>query len=206
MLQSENRRLLSCILIVVSWHCMSSSFVPASLVHSVHFYDHDEALIRRLRGVINAGLQLGNSVLIVATEDHRKQLTRELEKWHVNVRTAIRDGHLFMFDAAEALALFMRDGRPNRNRFLESIGRFIEDAKQASHSPHQGLTVFGEMVAVLWLRGERDAALELERMWNELLERGGFHLHCAYPRNVAGEQESAVEICGLHSHVVMSRA
>ena len=42
------------------------------------------------------------------------------------------------------------------------------------------LRAYGEMVDVLWRRGEKSAALRLEELWNELQARRSFTLLCAY--------------------------
>ena len=178
-----------------------SSAVPS--VHSVHFYDSHEALIDRLRGVVSAGLVIGNSVLIVATEDHRNQLIRALQLLDVDVRECARQNRFTMCDAEEMLSKFMVKGLPDPALFLSSVGTLLAEAKRSARSEEQGLVVFGEMVAVLWEKGNRAGALALEKLWNDLLNERAFHLHCAYPRaHFAQDEAGMVNVCESHSHIL----
>ena len=172
-------------------------------VHSVQFYDSHEALIDRLCGIASSGLLVGNSILIVATEQHREQLIAALYKLEVDVRDYAREGRFTMCDAEELLAEFMVDGLPDPELFASAVQNLLADAKNAARSKDQGLVVFGEMVAVLWDEGNRVGALALERLWNDLLNQSAFHLHCAYPRVLFSQDEAGIfNICESHSHVV----
>jgi hypothetical protein len=64
---------------------------------------------------------------------------------------------------------------------------------------------YGEMVDVLWQRGERDAAIRLEEFWNDLARLQTFCLLCAYyidhldPAAYAGPLEC---VCKVHTHLI----
>jgi hypothetical protein len=172
-------------------------------VHSVQFYDDHETLIDRLCGIACSGLLIGNSVVIVATQDHRSQLIESLGRLEVEVRTFAREGRFTMIDADELLSAFMRDGIPEPELFRAVVGTLLNDSKRAAKSPDQGLTVFGEMVAVLWEQGNEAGALALERLWNQLMDDVTFHLHCAYPKSLVLQDSKGVQsICDTHSHVL----
>ncbi len=178
-----------------------STALPA--VHSVHFYETHEALIDRLCSVVSSGLLIGNSVLIVATKPHREQLVSALARLEVDTRKYARDDRFAMCDAQEVLSAFMVDGFPDPKLFLKSVGKLVAEAKMAAGSKDQGLTVFGEMVSVLWEKGNKQGALALERMWNDLLNEKAFHLHCAYPRDLFGQDGAGIlNICESHSHIL----
>lgn len=175
-------------------------------VHSVHIYDEHSALISRLCGIVKSGLDIGNSVLIVATPAHREELVRQLRNSGVEVPAHARDGRFAMYDAKETLAAFMVNGHPDARLFAASVGRLLEDAKKKARSSEKGLTVFGEMVAVLWEDGRKTAALELEELWNDVLNDRAFHLHCAYPRWTFindGDDSGLAAVCHTHSHVLV---
>ncbi len=184
---------------------MSSSRLRSPAVHSVHFYDADEALIQRLQSVITSSVVAGNSILVIATDAHRSQLTVALKKRGLDIFRLENDGMLMFFNAHETLAQFMVNGLPDRERFLRSVGELVLSAKQAARNASRGLTAFGEMVAVLWEQGNQAGALQLEALWNDLLNDRIFHLHCAYPRALFAGAENAAAIqaiCDGHSHVV----
>jgi hypothetical protein len=143
-------------------------------VHSVHIYDEHSSLIKRLCGVVSSGLKIGNSVLIVATAHHRNELVKELSDAGTEVPQYAREGLFSMYDAQETLDTFMVNGMPDRKLFLHSVGCMLGPAKKNARSKDSGLTVFGEMVAVLWEQGEKQGALALEDLWNDL--------PCPFPR------------------------
>jgi hypothetical protein len=175
----------------------------AASVHSVQFYDSHEALIDRLCGVVSSGLLVGNSVLIVATQQHREQLIAALFKLDVDVCDFSRENRLAMYDAEELLATFMLDDMPDPELFRSSLDEVLGEVKKAFPGQVEGLVIFGEMVAVLWDQGNHAGALALEYLWNELLNERAFHLHCAYPRALFSKNEAGIfNICESHSHVV----
>lgn len=178
--------------------------MSTAIVHSVHFYDESAALVSRLCGIVGSALRIGNAVLIIASQPHRDGLVKALGEANLDVREHARQRRFAMFDAEEILATFMRNGRPRRERFMDSIGSLLKEAKSNSKAKDVGLTVFGEMVAVLWEQGKKAAAIELEELWNEALSNSAFHLHCAYPRasfaqNV--DEDFMAQVCRSHTHV-----
>lgn len=178
---------------------MSTQLPP---IHSVHVYEHDLDLITRLSAIVSTSLRLGDAVLIVATQDHRDQLVKQLETAGIDVRAAVRDGRYVMLDAREALSTFMQNGSPDPELFAAGIGVVLTQARANAKSKNQGLTVFGEMVAVLWAEGRHSAALALEEIWNNALADNTFHLHCAYPRDAFSDQAELRSVCEAHSHVL----
>ena len=152
-----------------------------------------------------SAVDVGNAIIIVATDEHRQQLRVALGQSGIDCGSLEADGRLQLLDSRELLNQFMVDGLPSRTQFFSTVGAIVRAAKQTSWNLQRGLTVFGEMVAVLWQEGNHAAALELEVLWNELLENGTFHLHCAYPKHFfGGGRDSALlrAICDGHSHVI----
>ena len=179
--------------------CTTSS---APALHSVHFYDNDDELLDRLRRLVASGLHAGNSVVLVTTEPHRLQLVSRLSSTGVDLATAARAGRLTLLDASDALSGFMREDRPDEVLFRQSIGSILDTARKASRT--RALTVFGEMVSVLWQDGHKEAALQLETLWNSAISERAFHLHCAYPRRYFTWDEDGEtrlqQICAAHTH------
>ena len=111
-----------------------------------------------------------------------------------------------ILDADEALGEFMDAVGPNRDRFLVRFGTAIRRAEAAAMRKGP-VVVFGEMVAVLWAQKRYDAAIRLEKLWNELALTHAFYLCCAYPASeFQGELQSEpyATICAEHSNVVSS--
>jgi hypothetical protein len=173
----------------------------APVVHSVYFYETEEALIQRLVGIATSALNTGNAALMVVTLEHAEQLAQLLSpRLFRNMQDMTR---LTVVDADATLQRFMVNGMPDRELFLKAITALVDEASIPAEHTDGSLTVFGEMVAVLWGRGQKEAALELERLWNEALASGRFFLHCAYPKShfmYETDQSAFISICEQHSH------
>jgi hypothetical protein len=99
----------------------------------------------------------------------------------------------------------MVDGMPDAQLFDQSVGVILTESRRKAIGKDQGLTVFGEMVAVLWDQGNREGAIALEELWNDVLNDRSFHLHCAYPRSAFSGADSGMDsICQNHSHVLVA--
>jgi len=160
-------------------------------------------MIARLCGIASSSLHVGDAVLIIADQGHREELVRQLSSTGLNIRPHAREGRFTMLDTHATLDSFIGPNGIDYQRFMASVGVILSAAHNAARSRSQGLTVFGEMVAVLWSRGEKEAALKLENMWNDLLSDRAFHLHCAYPRSAFAAAEDEAAVCSAHSHLVM---
>ena len=173
-----------------------------SSVHSVHFYEDSTALISRLCAVVSSSLRTGDSVLIVATSKHRDLLTAALRSCGLDVREHARERRYSMLDASETLATFMRDGMPDAKLFAAVVGEILDEVRSGALARGKDLTVFGEMVAILWEEGKKQAALQLESLWNDTLSGRAFHLHCAYSRRSVLNNNDLAAIQHTHSHLM----
>jgi hypothetical protein len=62
--------------------------------------------------------------------------------------------------------------------------------------------IFGQMVDVLWQRGERNAAIQLEVLWNELAQTEAFSLLCGYAVGHFYKHAAFEQVCAQHSHIL----
>jgi anti-sigma regulatory factor (Ser/Thr protein kinase) len=135
----------------------------------------------------------------VATDEHRAALDGALRREGVDAEEQRAAGLLLTVDARATLDTILHDGVPDAARFVETASLLIE------HADHDGtpLRIFGEMVALLWELGDVAGALELEELWNDLLEERTFTLLCAYPTSALGDARlgDVSEVCALHSSV-----
>ncbi|HTV09676.1 MAG TPA: MEDS domain-containing protein [Candidatus Aquilonibacter sp.] len=175
--------------------------------HSVDFYANDAAFLDNLSDIIGSALKAGGVCLVIAAAPHRQGLAQRLRASGIDLSLAVRNNQYLLLDAEATLARFMVDGSPDRERFFTTFDPLLLDAK-ANLAPGVASPVaFGEMVALLWAEGNRDAALQLEQLWNELGRRHSFHLRCAYPRDgfSRGPDDAFfARICAEHNHVLSS--
>jgi hypothetical protein len=171
--------------------------------HFVQFYDKDAILEAAVSGFFAGALSKGDAAIMIATERHRNAIEEQLRLAGFDVPTLQASGHYIPFDAANTLSRFMVDGLPDRNLFTATIGTMMMRAAQNGRH----VRAFGEMVALLWAEGKRDAAMRLEDLWNELASTHSFALFCAYPLVEFRDGPSSmpfVHICKQHSRVISS--
>ena len=150
-----------------------------------------------LVGYIAEGLAKGESVIIIATPRHLSRLAHLLGNSGVDLMKPLAEDRYIALDAAVALSCFMVDETPNEEMFARLVGYLI---KRASKSGRH-VRAFGEMVALLWARGNQAATVRLEHLWNQYCRDCGFCLLCSYPK--AGftndPAKSVAEICAHHT-------
>lgn len=171
--------------------------------HAVQFYESDSNLIEVLAQELADALRSGDTVIMNATRKHRNAVRAELALRNVDLAAAMRVGRFRELDPAECLAKFMVHGTPDKDRFESVMGGVINHAGVAVKPGHR-LVMFGEMVALLWAEGRREATIRLEELCRDLGERYGLHLLCAYPIRAfdrAKYRRDFSNICGDHTHV-----
>lgn len=170
----------------------------AERAHCVQFYRSDDFLIESVGAFFEAGLGLGEAGVIIATPEHINALQQRLLARGFDLATAQAQGKFFALDAAETLHRFMVDGMPDRALFEQTLNPIFSAVGDVR------IRAFGEMVALLWAEGRQQAALELERLWNELALTHRFALLCGYPLHIFGaarQTESFAHVCDHHGVV-----
>jgi hypothetical protein len=174
--------------------------------HSVYIYAETHDLILHLSGIVTSSLVTGNSVVIVATGEHQRQLVDSLVTGGIDIPRYAQQGLYTMLDCEELLATFMVEDMPDADRFGASVPPIVQAAEERSRTASKGVTVFGEMVAVLAARGNHRAALRLEELWNECLDKVPFRLYCGYAKHVLQHESQEAAVCAAHSSVFTHRA
>jgi signal transduction histidine kinase len=175
--------------------------------HSVQFYEDDGFLAQTVADFFAGGLVSGQRAVAIATPEHRTAFAGALHERGLDVERACTNGQLLMLDAEDLLAAFMVGGHPDSMRFrramdgvLGSHARFGE--RSIGRKP---VLAYGEMVDLLWRRGNFEAAIRLEELWNEIANVYSFSLLCAYSlRTFVDDSHDASlrAICNQHTHVV----
>jgi len=168
--------------------------------HFVQFYDDDAILADSATRFVARGLVAGAACIVVATQAHRIQLEAGLKADGFDLDDAIRQGQYVPLDAPSLLAQLMVNGVLDLGRIEEIVWPVIARAKLR----YPRVYAFGEMVALLSEAGEHEAAIELEKLWDEVAGPHQLSMFCAYPRRVfpADDHEIVERICAHHSQVV----
>jgi PAS domain S-box-containing protein len=171
--------------------------------HVVQFYDDDAFLVETVARHISPTLGAQGAAIVIATKAHRDAINDELTLRAVDWKAASRQSRYFVLDAEETLARFMVGDEPDEARFRATVETVISRAEAANRSDMQ-VACFGEMVALLWARGYRQAAVRLEQLWNAIALQHSFALLCAYPlAHFQDEKHRRLffNICGEHTDV-----
>jgi CheY-like chemotaxis protein len=166
--------------------------------HEVQFYSDDSSFLASLGAFVSGSLKAGQRTVVVATESHREALQQYLCAQDFDFPTAIGQRLYIPVDAAEVLSTFMKSRGPNRQRFQATLGPLVA----CTGVQQKKVVVFGEMVALLCAEGKMTAALQLERLWNELLKGRNLSLRCAYPIVADIKKDRYADILSEHSAVL----
>ena len=172
--------------------------------HEVEFYSHELAFLENSALFVSAALSAGDTVIVFATEDHREGILQRLPAQGIDVGALLKEERYIALDAAESLAAFMDGEGYSRESFHSTIGSLLRRAQADARGRHKRVAVFGEMVAILCAQGKINAAIDLERFWNELAQKDSLQLRCAYPLTEELTGAPYALICAEHSAVVSS--
>jgi MEDS: MEthanogen/methylotroph, DcmR Sensory domain len=164
--------------------------------HFARLYQETEPLAGAVAEYVGAGLRQGEAAVVIATQQHRAAILVKL-----GGKKALDEGGLKLLDAERTLERFMENGMPQWQAFHEIIGGLIAELRLQ----YPTVRAYGEMVDVLWQRGERAAAIRLEEFWNELGRLQTFSLLCGYRMDPLASEayDGPLEsVCGAHTHLI----
>lgn len=172
----------------------------ASTDHLVQIYDNANTFLNTLGRFAASGFVAGDAVIIIATAEHLAALEMRLQLTGLDINTLKMINQYIPVNAKDALAKFMVNDAPDEKLFKDFVSSLIIRARKKSGR----IRAFGEMVAILWEQGNKNATIELEQMWNRFCQLEAFCLFCAYPKKGFSEDagESLQHICTTHSKVI----
>jgi orotate phosphoribosyltransferase len=174
--------------------------------HFVRFYDDSDTLLDEVASFLERALRARGRGIVIATGAHADALRRRLDELaRAEGRAPPPSSDIAWLDAETTLTRLMAGGWPDRARFEYEIGRVVAEACAGGTPVH----AFGELVALLCARGRYDAALHLERLWNELARKLDFSLFCAYPWTLFPAADVAHvfrQVCAEHDHACADAA
>ena len=170
--------------------------------HVAQLYGSESDFLDNLTHFLGVALEEGKAALVVATEAHRQGVLPRLEDRGLDIATAISQSRYIALDAEEALEAIMTDGLPDRARFLDVMNFLVASASSAPVGPPSGIVVYGECAPLLWAQGEPEAAIRVEQLCNEVVDKYGVQILCSYPLNCfesEGDKQILKRICAEHS-------
>ena len=176
---------------------------PRPRDHIVQLYQEKAFLNRAVCRFVGAGLANGEGIILVSTGPHWTGFDAYLEGEGVNVRAARKRGQLTVVDADELLPRFMRNAMPDPDIFPGVFEDVVEAARDAGG--YQKVRVWGEMVNVLWERGDVDASMNLEDQFDQLIKKRDIAVFCSFLMDNFNDDVHARMLPRLgtnHSHLI----
>ena len=147
--------------------------------HIVQLYQDQDFLGRAVCRFGGAALANGESFLLAATLTHWNAWRTRLEAQGVDVEAAQERGQMTVLDAEQLLSRFMRDGMPHPPTFLGLAVDIVGQARAGGRYPR--VRWWGEMVNVLWERGNVTASMKLEDLFDQYVaKKDGVAIACGF--------------------------
>ncbi len=172
--------------------------------HEVRFYSDHTALLNGLAQFIKTELFEGNAVIVLATKAHQNLLIQGLQAADPNFGSALQQGRYLPMDVDETLATFMVDGVLDVARFRKESEKLVDTAARAAIGKHPRVAACGECASELWCRGNPDAAIAVEHLWDQIARERNVKICCGYVlSDLQRERELRIyeRICAEHSAV-----
>jgi CheY-like chemotaxis protein len=148
--------------------------------HAMQLHRYGSAFLDGAAEFFHLALQRGDATCLIGTELVRQGVNERLRSRGWDVGGSSESERYRVVDAAEAIGRFMRGDDPDPDRIAEIAGELDQYRLEASEGPVKRLTIMGEMAALLGLRGNSRAVLQIERSWQRLTRGLPFLTLCYY--------------------------
>lgn len=183
------------------WRCLLNDAGPKD--HIVQLYQDEQFLNRAVCRFAAAALAHGEGVILVPTAAHWEAFCPRLEAEGVDIKAAQAQGQLTIVDADELLPRFMGETMPDAPLFLGLAGEVVGRARGGNRYPK--VRWWGEMVNVLWERGNAAASMALEDLFDQLAHEQEIAIFCSFLMdNFDGEVHTRMlpRLGQNHSHLI----
>jgi hypothetical protein len=171
--------------------------------HIVQLYQDQQFLNRAVCRFAAAAIANGEGVILVPTIAHWDAFRPRLESEGVDVKAAEKRGQLTIVDADNLLPTFMRDGMPDSPVFLGLAANVVSQAR--GDGRYQKVRWWGEMVNLLWERGDVAASMNLEDLFDKLAHEQDISIFCSFLMdNFDGDVHARMlpRLSENHSHLI----
>jgi MEDS: MEthanogen/methylotroph, DcmR Sensory domain len=171
--------------------------------HIVQLYQDEQFLNRAVCRFAAAALAHGEGVILVPTAAHWEAFCPRLEAEGVDIKAAQAKGQLTVVDADELLPRIMGERMPDAPLFLGLAGEEVARARGNNRYPK--VRWWGEMVNVLWERGNATASMALEDLFDQLAHEQEIAIFCSFLMdNFDGEVHTRMlpRLGENHSHLI----
>jgi DNA-binding NarL/FixJ family response regulator len=175
--------------------------------HAVEFHPDEHAYINSISGFVNVSLRHGDPVMLLATLPVRAQIAARLRAYGWSVGESGEYGPYRAANVDDAVSSILRGGRVDAGRVEELVAELDRFRIAAGDGPRARLTVVGDLSSQFLLSGNAAAAVEMERLWDELTCERPFLTVCGYSLPQFSDDARAdllSELCAHHQAIAHS--
>jgi hypothetical protein len=158
------------------WSALLAGAAPRD--HIVQLYQDQQFLNRAVCRFAAAAITNGEGLILVPTVAHWDAFRPRLEAEGVDLKAAEKRGQLTIVDADNLLPTFMRNGMPDSPVFVGLAANVIAQARGDGRYPK--VRWWGEMVNILWERGDVAASMNLEDLFDQLAHEQDIAIFCSF--------------------------
>ena len=184
-----------------AWDNILANVRPSD--HVVQLYQDQGFLNRAVCRFAAAALANGEGLILVPTVTHWNSFRPRLAAEGVDVEAAQQRGQLTVVDADVLLPQFMHDSMPDSPIFLGLAADVVTRARGEGRYPK--VRWWGEMVNILWERGEVAASMHLEDLFDQLARQQDIAIFCSFMMdNFNGDIHTRIlpRLGENHSHLI----
>lgn len=186
-----------------AWHSLLADLGPTE--HAVQLYQDDDFFGHAVSHFTAHGLLKNEAIIIVATKPHWENIAGRLTNKGFDIEELRRAGQLTLLDADETLPKFlvkdMPDGRTFKGIAHDTIGKARANGRYAN------VRWWGEMVNVLYVKGNGQASTRLEEFFDEVAHQESIAIFCSFLMDKFDRQVydgPLQNVCRTHAHLIPS--
>ena len=168
--------------------------------HAARYFSDVATFVQEMGDCLHLALRRGDAVAVATQSPIRTGLARHLQGLGWNVQESGTHGRYRAIDSFDVLSSILRDGHIDVDRFTEVIEKLDRHRVETAEGPTPRLVIVGELSVPLFLSGNPTAAMEAERVWNQLTRALPFFTVCCYPAAFFDDRspETFSAVCAEH--------
>jgi CheY-like chemotaxis protein len=171
--------------------------------HAVQFHMNDRFFLDEVSRFVGSVLRAGKPVVVVGGAATRAGLAHRLRAQELDLERLASRRQFVAHDSDGALSRVMHGGYPDRDSLAEIVDGLERSRVASTNGSDCRLTIVGDLNVAFCRNGDVDAAIEVERIWDDLTSGLPFFTVCSYPVDCfeRGGAELFGRICAAHSAV-----
>jgi DNA-binding NarL/FixJ family response regulator len=172
--------------------------------HEVGLHSDEASLLDDYARFSEAAVRAGTSLIVVLSQPRADLLHHKLRARGIDVDGALRHRTYLVLEVLDTLARFVVDGRLDEVRFWNAASTLIIQAARAPGGNRRRVAACGECAPTLMREGMVQAAMSLERLWDDVARTFDVDVFCGYLADdlrCDGDAAAFQTICASHSAV-----